>query len=193
MTVHDDTAFLLSIFLVEAWETVAALESGLPRLDAPPDVAAEVVESLGIVAHRLKGAASLHGFSAVAALAGAIEERLEAWESLDEATRRDSCRWLAETTAAIGAMLDRLGAGLGDGMELEAGSIAATEPIAPVGSAVEPPETAVIETAPPAPDVVRRFLEDHPEVAAFFLPEAAEHLDAIGRVLADLETEPSTP
>src|SRR5919108_2009242 len=65
-----DREFLHSIFLMEAWETVAALEDGAAA------AARGELDALYVVAHRLKGAASLHGFPVVADLASKLEEVL---------------------------------------------------------------------------------------------------------------------
>src|SRR5919201_1029295 len=65
-----DREFLRSIFLMEAWETVAALEDG-----ADAAVRGDV-EPLYVVTHRLKGAASLHGYPSIAALASELESAL---------------------------------------------------------------------------------------------------------------------
>ena len=54
-----DREFLRSIFLMEAWETVAALEDGAGA------VARGELDTLYVLTHRLKGAASLHGFPRV--------------------------------------------------------------------------------------------------------------------------------
>ena len=48
----QDREFLLSIFLMEAWDTLATLEDGLGRL-RDPDVSTAVVEPLLVVSHRL--------------------------------------------------------------------------------------------------------------------------------------------
>jgi len=62
-----DREFLRSIFLMEAWETVAALEAGVD------DAGRGDREALHVVTHRLKGAASLYGYPAVAAIAAELE------------------------------------------------------------------------------------------------------------------------
>ena len=59
--------FLRSIFLMEAWDTVAALDRAAATLGR-----AGGVDELFVVTHRLKGAASLHGFSKIAALAAGV-------------------------------------------------------------------------------------------------------------------------
>ncbi|HEU4369689.1 MAG TPA: Hpt domain-containing protein [Methylomirabilota bacterium] len=68
-----DQDFLRSIFLMEAWDTLAAIEEGIGRLAAGAEPA---WDELFVVTHRLKGAASLHGFPGVAALAGEVERAL---------------------------------------------------------------------------------------------------------------------
>src|SRR5262249_31999644 len=65
--------FLRTIFLMEAWDTVAALERAPTTLATPGGG-----DDLFVVTHRLKGAASLHGFPNIAALAAEVEAALAA-------------------------------------------------------------------------------------------------------------------
>ena len=65
--------FLRSIFLMEAWDTVAALDAAAATLGRPGGV-----DELFVVTHRLKGAASLHGFPTIAQLGAEVEEVLAA-------------------------------------------------------------------------------------------------------------------
>src|SRR5437868_7513454 len=66
-----DQEFLRSIFLMEAWDTVAALEGAAATLARPGGQ-----DALFVVTHRLKGAASLHGFPKIAERAAELEEEL---------------------------------------------------------------------------------------------------------------------
>src|SRR2546422_3567197 len=68
-----DKEFLRSIFLMEAWDTVAALEGASATLARPGGQ-----DALFVVTHRLKGAASLHGFPRITELAAELEEELAA-------------------------------------------------------------------------------------------------------------------
>ena len=68
-----DQDFLRSIFLMEAWDTLASLEDGVTRLAGGTEPA---WDDLFVVTHRLKGAASLHGFPRVASLADTMEQAL---------------------------------------------------------------------------------------------------------------------
>ncbi|HEX6209922.1 MAG TPA: Hpt domain-containing protein, partial [Methylomirabilota bacterium] len=63
MVESADQDALRSIFLMEAWDTLATLEDGIGRMVAGAEPA---WDALFLVVHRLKGAASLHGFGRVA-------------------------------------------------------------------------------------------------------------------------------
>jgi chemosensory pili system protein ChpA (sensor histidine kinase/response regulator) len=73
MAESGDHEFLRSIFLMEAWDTLATLEEEIGRLAAGAEPS---WDDLFVVTHRLKGAASLHGFPRVSALADAVERTL---------------------------------------------------------------------------------------------------------------------
>jgi chemotaxis protein histidine kinase CheA len=75
MTERSDREFLLSIFLVEAWDTAGSLEEGLGRLAQPAERAEGATSPLLVLAHRLKGSAALHGFPGISTLAGLAEAR----------------------------------------------------------------------------------------------------------------------
>src|SRR5437762_1695159 len=68
-----DQDFLRSIFLMEAWDSLASLDEGGARLAAGGE---PVWDDVLLVTHRLRGAAALQGFTAAASLAESIEEAL---------------------------------------------------------------------------------------------------------------------
>jgi chemotaxis protein histidine kinase CheA len=70
-----DRDFLRSIFLMEAWDSLAALDDGVGRLVTGGEPAWDEVF---LVSHRLRGAAALQGFTSVAALSEALEQALHA-------------------------------------------------------------------------------------------------------------------
>jgi chemosensory pili system protein ChpA (sensor histidine kinase/response regulator) len=152
-----DQEFLRSIFLMEAWDTLAALEAGIDRLAGggePP------WDDLFVVTHRLKGAASLHGFPRVAALADAVERAL--------------------------AVLPGAGAAAGMAAAGELGAL-----LESLKSALDAPPSE--PAADPGPDPVRgelaRFFGDSDEVLTYFVPETAEHLEAMTGAILALERE----
>src|SRR5687768_12007362 len=158
-----DREFLRSIFLMEAWETVAALEAGVV------DAGLGNAEALHVVTHRLKGAASLHGFPAVAAIAAELETLLES-------TPFDAAR-LATLLAELKRALDARADGTSDAPIVEPAPPVAGE----AGDGVE----LVLD------DPVRRelaaFFASNADVASYFVPEATEHLEAMTTALLALE------
>ncbi len=160
-----DREFLRSIFLMEAWETVAALEDGAAA------AARGELDALYVVSHRLKGAASLHGFVAVADLASELEAALGS-------TPFDASR-LSTLLAELKRELDSLHA---------AGAAPAATTVEPASPA---PRDDVDSAGPVLDDPVRRelaeFFASNAEVAAYFVPEATEHLDAMTTALLAIE------
>jgi chemosensory pili system protein ChpA (sensor histidine kinase/response regulator) len=156
-----DRDFLRSIFLMEAWETVAALE------DAGGPAAGVRLDALRVVTHRLKGAASLHGFPEVADLASRLEPLLDA--GAVDATG------LSTLVTELKHLLDAIAVG-------------AAARIAP---APPPDDSLARGLAGVLDDPVRRelaeFFAANTEVAAYFVPEATEHLEAMSAALLALE------
>jgi chemosensory pili system protein ChpA (sensor histidine kinase/response regulator) len=159
MTEQPDREFLLSIFLMEAWDTVSILEDGAPGLSAGGDV-----EPLLLVAHRLRGAAALHGFPRLAEEAAAIEDMLERATAVG-----------GEERAAIGAALGEAVTRLREGLDGVGGTPAPEPPAA----APAPRENLAAELA--------GFFAANADVAEYFGPEAAEHLDTITHSLLAIE------
>jgi chemosensory pili system protein ChpA (sensor histidine kinase/response regulator) len=149
-----DEEFLRSIFLMEAWETVAALEAG-----AGTGARGEL-DALYVLTHRLKGAASLHGFPAVADLASELEALLE--PTAFDATRLSTL--LAELKRAL------------DSPVAEA---------APTRSEGTHGADQVLDD--PVRREIAEFLASNADVAAYFVPEATEHLEAMTTALLALE------
>jgi chemosensory pili system protein ChpA (sensor histidine kinase/response regulator) len=152
---HD---FLRSLFLMEAWETVAALEDGAAA------AARGELDDLYVVTHRLKGAALLHGFAGVADVASELEELLGV-------VPFDAVR-LSSLLITLKRALDAVAVGA-----------------AP--AAAPPPTIAHADDRPVLDDPVRRelaeFFASNADVAAYFVPEATEHLEAMATALLALE------
>lgn len=109
MIEDQDSEFILSIFLMEAWDTVAAVEEGVRRLAAGEPVSSGVLDPLVIVAHRLKGAAALHGYPVVSAVALVLEEVIEGLPAAPDGERPRPVEVLAEVVATIKRMLETIG------------------------------------------------------------------------------------
>ena len=148
--------FLRSIFLMEAWDTVAALDCAAATLARP-----EGVDELFVVTHRLKGAASLHGFPNIAELAAELEDAL--------AGRPPDTRRLG---ALVGHLKHALDA-------------AVNAPPAAVGVATPAPRADA--SLDPLRKELEAFFAGNADVIAYFLPEATEHLDGVTSALGALE------
>jgi chemosensory pili system protein ChpA (sensor histidine kinase/response regulator) len=152
-----DQEFLRSIFLMEAWDTLAAIEEGVDRLatGAQPGW-----EDLFVVTHRLKGAAALHGFPRVAALADAVERAFAALPGASTEAGVAAARELGGLLESLKAALDT------------------------------PPEEAGADGgADPVRRELARFFADNEEVLAYFIPETTEHLEAMTAATLALERE----
>src|SRR5882672_750936 len=195
MLEEQDNEFILGIFLMEAWETVAAVEEGVRRLAAGEPPSPELVTPLVVVSHRLKGAAGLHGYPAVSAVALVMEEVLEALPATTDDERSRPIQALGDMVGVVKRMLDSIGA---DGREN-------TEIVSELHA--RPPELfAAPRPLSPAPGTARagnggtdqgevdrmlteldRFFAEHADSVPYFVPEAAEHLDVMTRSLLVLE------
>src|SRR5215468_9097313 len=159
MTEQPDREFLLSIFLMEAWDTVSILEEGAPGLPAGGDV-----EPLLVVAHRLRGAAALHGFPRLADEAAAIEDMLEQVPAAGAGDRVAIASALGAAVTRLRETLERTGT--------------TPPPAAPPGLA---------EGEPPLLAELTAFYASNADVLEYFGPEAVEHLDTIAHALLAIE------
>src|SRR5512132_357919 len=202
MADQADQEFLRSIFLMEAWDTLVALEEAVSALESG---AAEDAEPLFVVTHRLRGAASLHGFPGVAELAGALERSVARVTGATAEPRAGLPR-LQALLATLKRALDTIAptglepAGLADAPAPPAppapASPAPPDPVEPrrpsaPSRASSPPPAA--PSAVPSADPLRAELESffaaNADVLTYFGPEAAEHLDGMTASLLALERD----
>ena len=151
-----DQEFLRSVFLMEAWDTVAALENGVEAAGRGE------LDEMFVVTHRLKGAASLHGFASVTALASDLEAVLEA--------RPFDAERFPVLLGELKRALDLLGGGAAPGP-------ARPTPAAEVPRLLDDPTRRELD----------EFFAANADVVSYFVPEATEHLDAITTALLALE------
>ena len=190
---ESDWEFLRGIFLMEAWDTVATVEEGLPRL-LEPEPPEDALASLVVVAHRLKGAAAQHGLPGTAGLAGLLETMLE------DASRpgRGAATYgvVVDVVAALKPVLDGIAATGAEDPTAIARFWSEHPGIRGAGRAPAPAASVPPLAARPGEALLREtrdFFADHGDVLAYFGPEAAEHLEAIGRSVAVLEESGAEP
>jgi chemosensory pili system protein ChpA (sensor histidine kinase/response regulator) len=177
-----DRQFLLSVFLMEAWDTLAAVEEGLATLHTTSDSTA-VVEHLAVVTHRLRGSAALSGFPQVAGLATAMEEAVERVAAAPAGGDRRSLEALADMVFWLKTALDVIGETGVEDAEAIAESLAGLVP--------STPRVPRDETSQRLAEL-DRFFTDQADVLEYFVPEAIEHLEAMAQSLIALEGEGST-
>ena len=194
MADRRERELLLGIFLMEAWDTVGAIEEELGLLTGPETPTVEALATLVVFAHRLKGSAALHGFPGVSELAAGAERLLERapTESADERAR--SAVFLGGLVGLLKEVFDGISAvGMEDSARI--GEFKARYPIffasAPGPDSASSPEPSPIApppdpVSPPVADL-RRFFAEGGEVLEYFVPEAAEHLEAMTTALLAIE------
>src|SRR5947199_253934 len=101
-----DRQFLVSVFLMEAWDTLGEIEDHAPAL-----VAEGRVEPLLVLTHRLRGAAGLNGFPGVSAIASTMETIVQTSAPAPAAGRLPAAAALAGRVPDRQAALDRAAAG----------------------------------------------------------------------------------
>jgi chemosensory pili system protein ChpA (sensor histidine kinase/response regulator) len=182
----------LRIFLMEAWDTLATLEDGLPRLGTAGALRVQDLDALAVVSHRLKGAAALHGFPALADIAGVAEELLERLPAMPAAERGTAAACLAELVPVLKTTFDAIGA---SGRE-SASAIDAFRARHPAFFGPSPDAGAATGAAPATPGAERagglrleleRFFAENADILQYFGPEAAEHLETMTTALLALE------
>ncbi|HJV58408.1 MAG TPA: Hpt domain-containing protein, partial [Methylomirabilota bacterium] len=194
MADRRERELMLGIFLMEAWDTAGALEEGLGQLAGDDAPSAERLAPLVVLAHRLKGSAALYGFPGVSELAGAAERLLQraSIASADERTR--GAGFLDGLVGLLKEVFDGISAvGVEDAARV--GEFKARYPafLAPMSEARATPGTP--STPAKVPATVRspistalvHFFTDDREVLEYFLPEAAEHLEAMTTALLAVE------
>jgi chemosensory pili system protein ChpA (sensor histidine kinase/response regulator) len=177
-----DRQFLLSVFLMEAWDTLAAVEDGLATLRHAEDPTA-ATEHLALVTHRLRGSAALSGFPQLAGLAAAMEEAVERVAATPPSADRRSLGTLSDMVFWLKTALDVIGETGVEDAEAIAESLAGLVPSTPRAPADETSRRLA---------ELDRFFADQADVLEYFVPEAVEHLEAMAQSLVALEGEGST-
>jgi chemosensory pili system protein ChpA (sensor histidine kinase/response regulator) len=172
--------FLLSVFLMEAWDTLAAVEDGLATLTRTPGMAA-ALEHLAVVTHRLRGSAALSGFPAVAALAGAMEETVER-ATVSPPDDHRALEALGDMVLTLKSALDVIGERGAEDVEALDAAQRRHAPTSPEPAGPTARRLAELD----------RFFGEQPDILEYFVPEAIEHLEAMAQSLVALESDGST-
>ena len=176
MVEPGDQEFLRSIFLMEAWDTFAAIEQGITRLIRGEEPA---WDELFLVLHRLTGAAALQGFGPVAAMAERMDQTLRPLRNDSAEARALVAPRLAEQVASLKAALDAIEQGA------EPSALEAAPSPRPAG----PPPAAPAAVADPVRAELAAFFTTNEDVLSYFGPEAVEHLETMTAAILTLGRE----
>lgn len=194
----DEKQQLYASFEVEAWESLAAIEQLAIGLKGPrPE---SVAHTLRVFCHRLKGSASILGFSQIASLASHLEALVALTGAAGSDTTTDELLTdavsaltlaLQETTLAskapdlpsITALLQRLQERVTELQSAQESGFA--QALANVGD-------ADAELTAHGADTLHTFRRTHSDVLSYFAPEATEHIEGMIESLADLEEQGPT-
>ncbi len=181
-----DQQNLIAIFVAEASDGMGLLTGVLHPSDGSVP-AAQSLEEHYIVAHRIRGAAALYGYSGIARLAERLEALLEQASSIAEEAWPRAVGAMRELVQAIQVQVQAVAQG---GYEDASGVerfLASSEGLVAASEAAptEPPQEASV-------DLNEQYLTPvlDAEVLSYFVPEAEEYLDTIDGLVRILERSP---
>lgn len=174
---------------MEAWDTLATLEEGVGRLAEPAGVTAAALEPLVVVAHRLKGAAALHGFPGLSQLAGVTEALLERAPEASPEVRRRLREFLGDLAPVLKTVLDGIEATAREDDDAIAAFQARHPDVFTAPATAAPPGGATGAGPAGLFRELDRFFAENADILTYFAPEAAEHLEVMSQALLALERE----
>lgn len=186
-----DQQGLVSIFVAEALDGLSVLWKVLhPEDGGIPDP--ESVHAQYIVAHTLKGASSLYGFSAVADLAGILEVLVENLKQVSAEEWPALVKALRELLVTLRAQIETIKERGTENPACCADWKARFSHLLPVQKSPAvlsgPARQSEFQDEPLTDDYLNPDLD--PEVLSYFAPEAQEYLDAMEAALLRLEKNP---
>jgi len=192
MLEDQESEFILSIFLMEAWDTVASVEESARRLGGVEPLSSGTIEPLVVVAHRLKGAAALHGYPVVSAVALVMENLLEQLPTLPAPERGRKVEVLGDVVVTIRRMLEMIGDDGREDVDTVAHLRARYPELFPAPAVPEPSGVSVrqVEGTPAAPTSPAAPPPEEPMVASDAAPKPAAARSVFSRPSA---APPSVP
>ena len=187
MSTDFDRQALVSIFLAEAEDSLAKLWQALHPSDGSIPSKGAVSQEY-IVAHTLKGASSLYGYTGVAKLTDVLERLIERTAEIDDAVWSTTIDELRDLTATIRRQIDAIKERGGE----DPASFEDWSDRFPHLAPEAEPVAAADSPSLPQIDLSECYLlpEIDPEVASYFAPEAQEYVEAMEASLLRLEKSP---
>ena len=182
-----DQRDLVGVFVAEAIDGIAALDRALHPTDGGIPTPEELHEQY-IIAHRLRGAASLYSYGMVARLAERLETVLEGNAKIPAPQRPGAVDSMREIVRGIQSLIQSISQVGSEGQEapdIVARCLASSDSLLSMTASADGPAEA---TASVSPEYVSPTLD--PEVLSFFLPEAEEYLDTMDGLIRSLRANP---
>ncbi|WP_135229054.1 Hpt domain-containing protein [Deinococcus fonticola] len=188
---------LLESFIQEAGEVMTGLEAGVAGLHAAPGQQfAQEMESLSVLAHRMKGTAGLYGYPQMSTLSGLLERLLDSKPRLEGEHQQQFLSLLHTINSVLRGGLNALRRGgsdrdLGLIFTQEGGTALLQRLVQEVPGEFQmrsarhlaqpqpdqEDQAAPAEAAPQGLEgELRQFVKDNAEVWEYFAPEVQEHL-----------------
>ncbi len=179
-----DRQALISIFVAEATDGMTSLRQVLNPVDgALPS--AEVLQCQYIVGHKIRGAAALYGFTALAELAELLETMLEQAHTIPSSDWPRAVETIGELVAHFQSQVDSIGKGGGE--DQQAAEQWKTR-CAPFLSEQTPSDATFSPQDSSAEDYLVPNIDA--EVLSYFGPEVQEYLDSMGELLRRVQADP---
>ena len=177
MSSEFDQQNLVSIFVAEAQDGMAVLTSALHPADESVPAAQQLQEHY-IVAHRIRGAAALYGYSGIARLSERLETLFERALEISDSDWPRAVGAMREIVQGIESHIQCISQGRREDASVQERCLAASEGFLADGPSEPAPAEALSQ------DYVIPVLDA--EVLSYFVPEAEEYLDTIDTLAGTL-------
>ncbi|MGQ0666772.1 MAG: Hpt domain-containing protein [Nitrospiraceae bacterium] len=181
---HHD---LVGVFVAEAIEGMTALSAVLHPADQSVPTPEQLREQY-IIAHRVRGAASLYGYGGIAQLSERLETMLEGASNIPDARwprAVDSMREIVRGVQSLIQSISQGGSENRDDSNIVQHCLDSSMDLLPVTTTSTSP---VAVAAAVSYEYLRPALDD--EVLSCFVPEAEEYLDAMDGLIETLRANP---
>ena len=185
MSSEFDQQNLVDIFVAEASDAMTALNAALFPADGSLPTA-EQLQGQYIVAHRIRGAASLYGFTGAAQLTERLEALLEQAASIADADWVRAVGAMREIVQGVQAHVTAISKNAAQDPQIVTQCLAASDGLL---RQAEPAPVADAETKSVTPDYLLPSIDA--DVLSYFAPEAHEYLDAITALVRSLRSKPN--
>lgn len=185
---------LLETFLQDAGDALASFASTTYHLQHERN--ADAVRELGIVSHRLRGAAALCGFPQMSRLASMIERLTASAPRLGDEEFNSFVTFTEQVAAILNTALARVAANEAEGdLGLELAEIGGTEVLMHLlranpqafvqnSAAISTQDRQQVEDAK-LTEFLRKYYRENQEDWEFFAPEVLEHVETVQDILAN--------